>query len=430
VVRVDQDAEIGSTIHNTVMLVSDNTTAVTASVDVTVSSFEPLRLQKTLVRGAAGQPDKEGRPSVDAGATLTYAIYFSNPAANKTVTDISLVDTLPRELSFVSADGDRDLGSYDPNTHTYTWHYASLGSGLEQTLNITVRVNDVVAQETVISNSVAITARQTLTTRAHSDVVVLAAPPTELPLRLQKTLARGAVGPADDQGRPYVDAGATLTYAISFSNPATNETATQISLVDTLPREVSFVSADDDRDFGFYDAGTHIYSSRCLLLAPGEEKVVNLVVRVKEKVAPGTVIANSVTIRAGEVPPTTARLEVVVRGGADVKSLMYIKPDHIYRNYPKAQTDLMVVVHLPQGTGAGAISNTPLVLTPGNVKATGQQIFGTSAQGKVLCFFDVDPILAATQGYGAFPLKVTGQLKDGRSFVAETTISILKFGGP
>ena len=258
VVRVDGKAEIGSTIHNSVMLVSDNTTAVTASVDVTVSSFDPLRLQKTLVRGAVGQPDKQGRPSVDPGATLTYAIYFSNPSANKTVTDISVVDTLPRKVSFVSADGDRELGSYDPDTHTYTWHYASLGSGLEQTLNITVRVNDAVEQETVISNSVAITAEQTLTTKAHCDVVVRAESPTDLPLRLQKTIVKGFAPQLADSGRMYVYAGAELTYAISFSNPATNVAATQIALVDILPRKVSFVRADDDRDFGSYDAGAHV----------------------------------------------------------------------------------------------------------------------------------------------------------------------------
>ncbi len=435
VVRVNGDAKIGSTIHNSVMLVSDNTTAVTASVDVTVSSFAPLLLQKTLVRGAVGEPDKEGRSGVDAGATLTYAVYFSNPSENKTVTDISIVDTLPREVSFVSADGDRDLGSYDPNTHTYAWRYTSMGPGLEQTLNITVRVNDEVKPETVISNTVAITAEQTLTTKAHCDVVVRTTS-TTLPLRLQKMIVKGLAPPqltglTDDSGGLSVYAGAELTYAISFSNPATNVAATQISLVDTLPREVSFVSADD-QDFGAYDAGTHTFSWRYLLLAPGEEKTVNLVVRVSEKVTPGTVIANSVTIRASEVPSSTARIEVEVHGAppAEVKGAMYIKPDHIYRHYPKTQTDLMVVVHLPEGIGAGAISNTPLVLTPGNITATGQQIFGTSTQGKVLCFFDVNPILAATQGYGEFALKVTGQFKDGRAFVAQTTITILKFGGP
>jgi uncharacterized repeat protein (TIGR01451 family) len=426
VVRVDKEAEIGATIHNTALLVSDQTTAVRTSADVIVGSFAPLRLQKTLVRGAIGQPDEQGRPYVDAGSTLTYAVYFSNPSANKTVTNIALVDTLPPEMSFVSADGDGGLGFYDPDAHTYSWRYTSLGSGLEQTLNLTVRVNDRVDPGTVISNSVAITAKQTTTTRVHSDVVVRAVR-TDLPLRLQKTLVRGLTGATD---APYVDPGATITYEISFSNPATNETATQISLVDTLPREVSFVRADGDGEFGSYDAGTHTYTWRYTLLAPGEEKVVYLTVQVNEKAAPGTVIANAVTIRPGEMPPTTDRLEVTVRPAASVRSLMYIKPDHIYRNYPKAQTDLMVVVHLPQGVGAGAISNSALVLTPGDIKATGQQIFGTSTQGKVLCFFDVDAILAATTGYGEFPLNVTGQLRDGRSFTAETTIWILKFGGP
>ena len=155
----------------------------------------------------------------------------------------------------------------------------------------------------------------------------------------------------------------------------------------------------------------------------------DLVVRVNDGVDPNTVIVNSATISAAETLATTAQLDVVVRT-ASVLSVMYIKPDHIYRNSSTAGVNLMVVVHLPVGIGMEAISNTPLVLTPGNVTATGQQIFGTSSQGKVLCFFDVAPILAATQGYGAFPLKVTGVLKDGRPFVAEGDVSILKSGGP
>jgi uncharacterized repeat protein (TIGR01451 family) len=429
VVRVDKEAEIGSTIQNTAVLASDNTTTVKASVDVLVGSFAPLRLQKTLIRGATGQPDGQGRPYVDAGSTLTYAIYFSNPSTNRTVTNISLVDTLPREVSFVSADGDGSLGFYDPNTHTYSWHYTSLGAGLEQTLNLTVRVNDRVDPGTVISNSITIAAQQTTATKVRSDVVVRTTW-TDLPLRLQKTIVNGlAPVLAGHSGGPYVYAGTELTYAISLSNPATNETATQIALVDTLPREVTFVRADDDREFGSYDPGLHTYTWRYALLAPGAEKVLNLVVRVQDNVAPGTVIANTATIRASEMPPTTARLEAEVES-MSVEGTMYLKPDHIYRNYAKPQADLMVVVHLPVGIGTAAISNTALVLTPGNIKATGQQIFGTSTQGKVLCFFDVDALLAATTGYGEFPLNVTGQLKDGRTFVAQTTIAILKFGGP
>jgi len=430
VVRVDSEAEIGATIHNSVLLVSENTTAVKANVDVTVASFASLQLQKTLVRGGLGLSDPEGRPYVEPGATLTYAVYFSNPSANKTVTDIAIVDTLPRELSFVSADGSRDLGFYDPNAHTYTWHYTSLGPGLEQTLNLTVRVNDTVSADTVISNPVTITSRQTLAAKANSDVVVRDVR-TGLPLRLAKTLVKGGVHQLTAM-QTAVYAGTELTYAISFSNPATNTTATQVALVDTLPREVTFVRADGDREFGSYDAGTHTYTWQYILLAPGEEKVVNLVVRVNDKVAPGTTITNTATIRSSELPPTTDRTLAVVSEppATIIKCQMYIKPDHIYRNDPRSQTDLMAVVHLPQGIGPAAISNTTLVLTPGNVKATGQQIFGSSTQGKVLGFFAVEPILAATQGYGEFPLRVTGLLKDGRTFVGETTISILKFGSP
>ena len=113
----------------------------------------------------------------------------------------------------------------------------------------------------------------------------------------------------------------------------------------------------------------------------------------------------------------------------DVQGEMYFKPDHLYRNSSTTKEDLMVVVHLPEGIGKDAISESSLELNPGHVVATGQVIFGTSTQGKVLCFFAVDPILAATQGYGQFPLTVTGRLRDGRSFSCERSIWILKFGG-
>jgi uncharacterized repeat protein (TIGR01451 family) len=254
------------------------------------------------------------------------------------------------------------------------------------------------------------------------------------------------VGQPDGKGRPYVDAGSILTYRLCFSNPATNVAVTAVSIVDTLPRQVTFVSADGDRDFGSYDAGESTgiptYTWRYASLAPGEEKYVNLIVRVNDNVDPNTVIVNSATISSGQVPARTAQLDVVVRT-ASVPSVMYIKPDHVYRNNSTAEANLMVVVHLPVGIGMGAISNTPLVLTlpdvaaagqrvlnPANVQATGQTIFGTATQGKVLCFFDVAPILTATQGYGEFPLKVTGLLNDGRPFAAAGQIWILKFGGP
>jgi uncharacterized repeat protein (TIGR01451 family) len=445
VVRLHDDVTAGTTITNAAAIVSDDTLVTRTSADIAVASYKPLGLQKTLADGAVGQPDSKGRSYVGAGSTITYTICFNNPVTNKAVTGVTIVDTLPREVTFVSADGDRSFGFYDDGkdkgTPTYTWRYTSLPADTEKCLKLVVRVKDGVAANTVISNSAMISTAQTPSTTTQLDVVV--GPASDSPLRLQKTLVSGAVGQPDAQGRSYVDTGSLLTYRLCFSNPATNAAVAAVTVVDALPPQVSFVSADGDGSFGSYDAGgttgTPTYTWRYAALAPGEEKCVNLVVRVNDKVDPDTVIVNAATINAGQVSSTTAQLAVVVR----TASVMYVKPDHIYRNNSPAGANLMVVVHLPIGTGMGAISNTPLMLTlpdvvatgqrvlnPASIKATGQQIFGTSTQGKVLCFFNVAPILTATQGYGEFPLKVTGLLNDGRSFVADGTIWVLKSGGP
>ena len=571
VLRLDTDVAGGATITNAATVESDNTAAARTSVDLKVASYAPFQLRKTLTSGAAGQPDDRGRPHVNVGGTLTYTLSFTNPAPNGPATQVSLVDTLPREVSFVSADGDRDFGFYDPNTRTYTWRYASVEPGREQRLSLVVRVNENTKADTVISNAASITSKQTAATNTIFEVVTAAAqaykplhvtktviagatgggaatpasvnagdeityritfdnkgndstvenvrltddlprpmsfvratddrlfgrydplihtytwsyarlasketksvdlvvrldqnatggaimtntviatgdriPSAQVsadttvvkldytPLTLRKTLVSGAVGQPDSRGRPHVEAGGTLTYALYFSNPPANKTVTQVALVDTLPREVSFVRADGDRDFGSYDLNTHTYTWRYAALAPGAEKSVNLVVRVNDKVDPNTVIANAAAITSKEAATTRASSEAVVRAVItppvrDVTGVVYVKPDHIYRNDSTAKSSLMVVVHLPEGIGMGAINSRPLVLTPGNVQATGQQIFGTSTQGKVLCYFDVAPILAATQGYGQFTLRVAGKLNDGRSFLGEAPLWILKFGGP
>jgi len=421
VVRLHDDVRAGATITNAATIVSDNTLPTRTSADIAVASFGPLGLQKTLAEGAVGLPDSKGRPCVDVGSTITYTICLRNPATNKPVTGVSIVDTLPREVTFISADGDRSFGFYDAGgdkvAPTYTWRYTSLPTDTQKCLKLVVRVNDGVAPSTVISNAVMISTAQTPSTTTQLDVVVRAT--SYSPLRLQKTLVSGAVGQPDAQGRSYVDAGSTLTYRLCFSNPATNAAVTAVSIVDKLPRQVTFVSADGDGSFGSYDAGattgTPTYTWQYPSLAPGEEKCLNLVVRVNDKVDPNTVIVNSATISSGQVSATAAQINVVVRT-ASVPSVMYVKPDHVYRNNATTAANLMVVVHLPVDTGMEAINNAPLVLTlpdvvaagqrvlnPANVKATGQQIFGTAAQGKVLCFFDWPPFSRRPRAMASSP---------------------------
>ena len=429
--RLDPNTPVHQLVTNSVTIDCNETPPTTAEAYIVAmgpKAYKPLHVSKTVIAGASGAANAL---STHPGDELTYRITFDNQGNEYAAEKVLLTDTLPPETEFVRATGDRTYGNYEPLTHTYTWSYPSLAPGERNSVDLVVRVDNEAEIGATIRNSVMLVSENTTAVKASVNVTVA----SFAPLRLQKTLVRGAVGQSDPEGRPYVDAGSTLTYALYFSNPSTNKTVTDISIVDTLPRELSLISADGSRDLGFYDPKTHTYTWHYTSLGPGLEQTLNLTVRVNDTVGAGTVISNSVAITAKQTLTTRAQCDVVVRAvskppAPDVTGAMYIKPDHIYRNDPRSQTDLMVVVHLPQGIGPAAISNTTLVLTPGNVKATGQQIFGSSTQGKVLGFFAVEPILAATQGYGEFPLKVTGWLKDGRTFVGETTISILKFGGP
>jgi len=90
----------------------------------------------------------------------------------------------------------------------------------------------------------------------------------------------------------------------------------------------------------------------------------------------------------------------------------------------------MVGGHLPEGYGMDRIADKPLVLTPGDAQSTDMRIYGSNKQGKILCFFDTAPLLAATRGYGEFAIQVTGELTDGISFVCDGTISILASDNP
>ena len=108
---MNQDTAPGTIISNSVTIDSKETLPSTASADVTVY-YNPLNLSKKVTGGSAGEIKW-----VDIGETVTYSICFDNNNDNA-VTNVSIVDTLPKEVSFVSANGN---GVYDPNTHTYTW---------------------------------------------------------------------------------------------------------------------------------------------------------------------------------------------------------------------------------------------------------------------------------------------------------------------
>jgi len=389
-----------------------------------VHTYNPLNVSKTAIARAADANDPTGVVYANPDEEVTYKIAFDNTSNAYGVSNVTLVDPLPGNVAFVRADDGGTSGSYDSFYHTYTWSCPRLAAGERREVNLVVRLNKGVPDATTITNTVTIDSDQTAQSTATATVVT-----GQKGLRLVKTPIAGVIEDPNVRGRFYVNPGDNVTYSICVANMSSTRTVTHIAIVDTLPREVSFVTADRDGESGFYDPGSHTYTWFFGSLAPSAQDCVNIVVRVSERAEPNTVITNTAAVTATQTPPATVDVEIITTA-RPVPATMYLKPARLFRTSVEKQAYLMIVVHLPVGYGKETIANVPLVLNPGNIQGVNQTIYGTSDQGKVVAYFDPDALLAASTGYGTLPLTATGKLLSGQSFRAEGSIFILKFGGP
>ena len=133
--------------------------------------YNPLNLDKTLLRGGSSGLGIDATPSVASGATITYGILFDN-FNDFTATDVVVTDKLPEEVTFITADDDGTNGHYDPKTHTFEWFYPSLPTGTSTRLELTVEVDKNVEIGTVLTNTVTINCNQTAPTTTSLDVIV------------------------------------------------------------------------------------------------------------------------------------------------------------------------------------------------------------------------------------------------------------------
>jgi uncharacterized repeat protein (TIGR01451 family) len=424
VCRLQPHTAPGKIIVNLVTLDTDKTPPTTTGTEgvATPVTYQPLNVSKTVIGGTTGPGDGTEPVFAIPGDQLVYEICFDNKDNAHAVGNILVQDDLPNEVDFIDATGHGVFGQYDPVSHTYLWSYPLLSPGETACLDIVVQLHKEAKPGAIITNKVSVESEQTPKTDATADVTV-----GYTPLQLRKLITGGVDSELDDRGRPGVHAGSDVTYSLCFRNPSTDITVTQISIVDALPPEVSFVGAEGDGDFGFYDPAAHTYTWFYNPVGPGEEACVDLVVRVDEQVEPNTVISNWAAVSSKQTAATRARADAVVVLGSAMQAEMYLKPTRIIRYDPTDQRNLMAVLFLPQGEGMETIADTPMMLTPGNIRATGQRVFGDGSQGKVMCFFDIDAILAAIQGHGDFDVTVTGRCWDGRSFSGKCPLTIMDF---
>jgi uncharacterized repeat protein (TIGR01451 family) len=423
VVQLDAATPSGTVVTNAATVDTDQTPPTTTGVDVVATGnvFEPLNLGKLVVQeGVNTTPPAFAKP----GEEVTFEICFNNNRNEEAVTNVLLVDHLPPGMTFVSADGEGDFGTYDPSTNTFAWTYDELGGHHSGCVELVARVGTDVPLGTILFNVAIIDSDQTVRTSSGAEVNV-----SRNPLLLSKTIGSGGVEDPNNPGVYLVAPGENVTYLICCTNPAVDEPIRGVTIVDTLPKQVTFLGADGEGDFAQYDPKSHTVTWVFDSLKPQTQICLELMVQVAPITEPGVVITNKATVTGEESISATTQLDLVVRE-SPIKAQLYLRPDQIVRTAKPTGTGIAAIVHLPFGLGAEQIADAPLVLNPGQIRASSQTIYGTAGQGKVLATFDEDAFLAATRGYGQVEVEVSGMLNSGRAFVGNGVIEIAKFGGP
>ena len=85
------------------------------------------------------------RKRIYIGQTFTYEIACDNNHNDFDVTNVTITDTLPVELDFVSetVDGVPNTGVYDHAKHTVTWYIGTVSAGQAGPLiELVLRVNE------------------------------------------------------------------------------------------------------------------------------------------------------------------------------------------------------------------------------------------------------------------------------------------------
>jgi large repetitive protein len=248
----------GTVITNRVEGKSDNSAMTVYSniVKVSVKTYSNLSLQKTA-----------SLKTIQAGKIFSYTIFVTNNGPSD-AKNVRITDQLPSSLSFISASGN---GTFADGA--VVWNPGVLANGDNFTCSVEVLVKGSVSNGTVVSNKANVTGSNTgLPVESNSENVLVVAVSQ---LEILKTASSN-----------FVLAGNEFSYSIDINNTGPSD-AVNITVVDTLPAGLTFVSASNG---GILVNGIVKWTEP--LLTGGSGKKYSIFVHVNNDVSNGTVVRN------------------------------------------------------------------------------------------------------------------------------------------
>ena len=181
-VQVNEDVPQGTPITNFVTVNSNETPKTTTSVNV-VTATNPLNISMSIVGGAKW---------IDVNETFTYHIYLDNNDNNFPVTNVTIEDRLPEDVNVVSADLEEFYDIYEINGQQIVkWNnLPPMLPGDSLDLELTVLVDPNTADDTILTNFVTVSSRETPPSYASIDIKV--GEPLEVDMQVvPETIRRG-----------------------------------------------------------------------------------------------------------------------------------------------------------------------------------------------------------------------------------------------
>ncbi|MBI1748686.1 MAG: DUF11 domain-containing protein [Acidobacteria bacterium] len=214
-VKVNADLSACKSITNGIVIIIDNT-------DVNFANNQTFSPPSTICPLADVAIAKVCPADVVSGTDITYTLNYNNNGPSPAQA-VSIVDTLPAGVTFVSASAG---GTFDATTGKVTFAIGTLASGATGSATITVHVT---ATSGTLTNSAAISTSTQDSNPANNT-----------------SSCTSTVGVADVAVTKVCPAtaltGSTIAYTLNYSNQGT-AAAQNVTLVDTLPAGVTFVSA-------------------------------------------------------------------------------------------------------------------------------------------------------------------------------------------
>ncbi len=366
--------------------------------------------------------------TIKRGGVLTYIIEVTNVDPVQRAEGIRIIDSVPEGLSFYGVLPVDANGQYYENIRQYILEEPFLEPGQGLTIRLSFEVDEFVADNTQLTNSVLVESDGA--TAFNESLYVTVWGSSIVSRNLDVSIRVKNSGDYNSLTNAVVRGG-ELVYVIDVNNPDPDIIAYGIRIVDQIPDGLTYIPMTPD-DANRYDVNSRQYTWEQPSLAPGANIHLELTCLVDNQLPNNTLLLNSLVVEFDGVSRNSFYPVTVVSPRETIMRPYFTMPLRQFHN-----DNIMVVMKFVDGDiDLGMVDTTKtLTMNPGGMEAThinrAEDLttiyyeFGSDGDVRIKGFFNSDPLLNALEAdQKTVEIRVTGWLKNQEPFVGLASVPV------